>query len=79
MNSRKLYTASVALIVAVGGFLLGFDATVISGAVPFIRKYFVLSGASGDWKLGLAVSCLGWGALGGNALAGFLSDALGRK
>jgi len=25
------------------------------------------------------VSCLGWGALGGNALAGFLSDAFGRK
>ena len=79
MNSRKLYTVSVALIVAVGGFLLGFDATVISGAVPFIRKYFDLSGSSGDWKLGLAVSCLGWGALGGNALAGFLSDAFGRK
>ena len=25
------------------------------------------------------MSCLGWGALGGNALAGFLSDAFGRK
>jgi len=70
---------SVALIVAVGGFLLGFDATVISGAVPFIKSYFHLTGVGGDWKLGLAVSCLGWGALGGNALAGFLSDAFGRK
>ncbi len=30
-------------------------------------------------KLGWAVSCLGWGALGGNAMAGFLSDRFGRK
>ena len=79
MKNGKLFTVSVALIVAVGGFLLGFDATVISGAVPFIKNYFALTGAGGDWKLGLAVSCLGWGALGGNALAGFLSDAFGRK
>ena len=79
MKNGKLFTVSVALIVAVGGFLLGFDATVISGAVPFVRKYFALTGANGDLKLGLAVSCLGWGALGGNALAGFLSDAFGRK
>jgi MFS family permease len=79
MTQGKLFTVSVALIVAVGGFLLGFDATVISGAVPFIKKYFALAGISGDLKLGWAVSCLGWGALGGNALAGFLSDAFGRK
>lgn len=79
MKQGKLYTISVALTVAIGGFLLGFDATVISGAVPFIKDYFGLVGTSGDWKLGLAVSCLGWGALGGNAMAGFLSDAFGRK
>ncbi len=79
MKQGKLFTVSVALIVAVGGFLLGFDATVISGAVPFIKNYFALTGTGGDLKLGWAVSCLGWGALGGNALAGFLSDAFGRK
>jgi len=79
MNQGKLFTVSVAMIVAVGGFLLGFDATVISGVVPFIKEYFSLTGTSGDLKLGWAVSCLGWGALGGNALAGFLSDAFGRK
>jgi MFS family permease len=79
MKQGKFYTIAIALIVAVGGFLLGFDATVISGAVPFIKKYFALAGTSGDLKLGWAVSCLGWGALGGNSLAGFLSDAYGRK
>lgn len=79
MHQGKFYTTSVALIVAVGGFLLGFDATVISGAVPFLKDYFQLTGVSGDLKLGWAVSCLGWGALGGNAVAGFLSDTFGRK
>src|SRR5688572_13784434 len=79
MNHSKQYIILVALTVAIGGFLLGFDATVISGTVPFIKKYFDLSGTSGDLKLGWAVSCLGWGALGGNAVAGFFSDRFGRK
>ena len=69
----------VALIVALGGFVWGFDATVISGAVPFIQKYFGLNGDRGDFLLGLAVSSLGWGVLGGTAVAGFFSDRFGRK
>ena len=79
MKQGKLFTISVALIVAVGGFVWGFDATVISGAVPFIQKYFALSGVRGDFLLGLAVSCLGWGVLGGTAVAGLFSDRFGRK
>jgi len=79
MKQGKLYILSVALIVALGGFVWGFDATVISGAVPFIQKYFGLSGDRGDFLLGLAVSCLGWGVLGGTAVAGFFSDHFGRK
>ena len=69
----------VALVVALGGFVWGFDATVISGAAPFLQKYFQLTGDQGDWLLGLAVSCLGWGVLGGTAVAGFFSDRFGRK
>jgi SP family arabinose:H+ symporter-like MFS transporter len=75
----RLNIGFVALTVALGGFLLGFDATVISGVVPFIRDYFSLSGASGDLKLGFAVSSLGWGAMVGNAIAGPLSDRFGRR
>jgi MFS family permease len=77
-QSRK-YAVLVALIVALGGFVWGFDATVISGTVPFIQKYFDLRGDRGDFLLGLAVSCLGWGVLGGTAVAGFFSDRFGRK
>jgi SP family arabinose:H+ symporter-like MFS transporter len=71
--------AFVALTVAIGGFLLGFDANVISGVVPFIRDYFSLTGSGGDLKLGWAVSSLGWGAMAGNLLAGALSDRFGRR
>jgi SP family arabinose:H+ symporter-like MFS transporter len=79
MLQGQLNIAFVALTVAIGGFLLGFDATVISGVVPFIKEYFSLSGASGDLKLGFAVSSLGWGAMAGNAIAGPLSDRYGRR
>ena len=75
----RLNIALVALAVAIGGFLLGFDAAVISGVSPFIRDYFALTGVRGDLQLGWAVSSLGWGALAGNALAGVLSDRFGRR
>jgi MFS family permease len=79
MTQGRLNIGFVALTVAIGGFLLGFDATVISGVVPFIRDYFDLTGTSGDLKLGWAVSSLGWGAMAGNAAAGVLSDRFGRR
>jgi hypothetical protein len=76
MKQDKKYMALVALTVALGGFVWGFDATVISGAVPFIQKYFGLNGDRGDFLLGLAVSCLGRGVLGGTAVAGFWNSAV---
>jgi MFS family permease len=79
MKQDKKYMVLVALIVALGGFVWGFDATVISGAVPFIQKYFNLAGDRGVILLGLVVSSLGWGVLGGTAVAGFFSDRFGRK
>ncbi|HEV7446217.1 MAG TPA: sugar porter family MFS transporter [Steroidobacteraceae bacterium] len=78
-SASALKVLGVASTVALGGFLVGFDATVISGAVPFIRDYFGLGGDSGSLKLGWAVSCLGWGAMAGNLAAGVLSDRFGRK
>jgi sugar porter (SP) family MFS transporter len=69
----------IALVAALGGFLLGFDATVISGVVPFIRDYFGLGGAAKSFALGWAVSSLGWGAMVGNLCTGILSDRYGRR
>jgi len=79
MTRSELNLIRIASTVALGGFLVGFDATVISGAVPFIRDYFDLGGPSGSFKLGWAVSCLGWGAMAGNLAAGPLSDRFGRR
>ncbi len=79
MTHSTHHIAFIALTVAIGGFLLGFDATVISGVAPFIREHFALKGSGGDLKLGWAVSSLGWGAMAGNIMAGALSDRFGRK
>jgi SP family arabinose:H+ symporter-like MFS transporter len=36
-NDSIFYTVYVALIVSLDGFLMGFDASVISGVVKFIE------------------------------------------
>ncbi len=72
---KKTYTTFISLIVALGGFLLGFDSAVISGAVNGITVYFEMT----DWELGFSVGCVIFGAMGGNVLAGPLSDKFGRR
>jgi len=72
---NKTYTVLISLIVAMGGFLLGFDSAVISGAVNGIRSYFEMS----DVQLGFAVGCVIFGAMFGNMVAGPLADRFGRK
>src|SRR6266849_7625434 len=79
MTGDEFKIVRIASTVALGGFLVGFDAAVISGAVPFVRAYFGLGGSAGSLKLGWAVSCLGWGAMAGNLAAGSLSDRFGRR
>ena len=44
---NKTYTIFISFIVALGGFLLGFDSAVISGAIGGITVYFDMS----DWSL----------------------------
>ena len=72
---NKSYTLFISFIVALGGFLLGFDSAVISGAVSGIRTYFEMS----DWELGFSVGCVIFGAMAGNISAGPMSDRFGRK
>ncbi|WP_321280782.1 sugar porter family MFS transporter [Marinifilum fragile] len=69
------YSAAVSLIVAMGGFLMGFDASVISGVVKFIEPQFDLS----KIQLGWAVSCLTLTATLAMMLAGPVSDRFGRR
>ena len=72
---NKSYTILISLIVALGGFLLGFDSAVISGAVKGITVYFEMT----DAMLGFAVGCVIFGAMAGNLVAGPLADRFGRK
>lgn len=75
MNSQLKYTLKISLIVALGGFLMGFDASVISGVVKFIEPEFNLS----KLQLGWAVSSLTLTSTLGMILAGPLSTKYGRK
>ncbi|MBX2820954.1 MAG: sugar porter family MFS transporter [Rhodothermaceae bacterium] len=74
MNDRR-YIIQTALIVALGGFLMGFDASVISGVVGFIETQFDLS----KIELGWSVSSLTLTATLAMMVAGPLSDRYGRK
>lgn len=75
MNASTRYTIRVALIVALGGFLMGFDASVISGVVTFIEPEFKLS----KIELGWAVASLTLTATLAMLVSGPLSDRLGRR
>ena len=75
VKMNRSYTILISLIVALGGFLLGFDSAVISGAVKGITAYFEMT----DAMLGFAVGCVIFGAMAGNLLAGPMADRFGRK
>ena len=75
MNANSRYTIRVALTVALGGFLMGFDASVISGVVTFIQPEFKLS----NIELGWAVASLTLTATLAMMVSGPLSDRFGRR
>jgi sugar porter (SP) family MFS transporter len=64
-----------AIIIAVGGFLFGFDTGVVSGALLYITDDFHLSNS----EKSSVVSILLIGAMIGALVAGRISDSLGRK
>jgi len=68
-------TLAAALSVSLGGFLFGFDASVISGVIRFIKPEFGLS----DLELGWVVSSPAFSAMFAMLVAGPLSDKVGRK
>ncbi len=74
-SKTNRFIVLTALIVALGGFLMGFDASVISGVNKFIELEFELT----KLELGWAVSSLTLTATLAMLVSGPLSDKLGRK
>lgn len=64
-----------ALIVAIGGFLFGFDATMISGVIGFVTREFGLS----DWQIGLVVAAPTLLGIPASLTVSTLADRFGRK
>jgi SP family arabinose:H+ symporter-like MFS transporter len=69
------YVLRTVLIVALGGFLMGFDASVISGVVTFVEKEFQLN----KFEVGWAVASLTLSATLSIMFAGPLADRYGRR
>ena len=72
---NTVYILGISFISALGGYLFGFDFAVISGALPFLQKQFVLDAY---WE-GFATGSLALGAIIGCLVAGVVSDRRGRK
>ena len=73
----------LAFVAALGGLLFGYDTAVISGAVGAIDHNFIaprgLSETSADSLSGWAISCALLGCVIGAALAGPMSQKIGRR
>lgn len=74
-SSHPLVVAKIAFIVALGGFLMGFDASVVSGVLKFIEIEFQLT----KLQIGWVVSSLTLTATIAMLVSGPLSDKFGRK
>src|SRR3954453_2079185 len=70
VNGRRIFFFG-----ALGGLFFGYDTGVISGAILFIKDDFGLS----PFMQGAVVAALLLGAMIGAALAGPLSDRMGRR
>jgi sugar porter (SP) family MFS transporter len=76
-GKMRSYLVLVCFAAAIGGFLFGFDTSVISGAIEFIEtpRVFGLTEIQKGW----AVSCIIIGCMMGCILAGKPSQLFGRK
>jgi SP family arabinose:H+ symporter-like MFS transporter len=74
-GARGHYAVRTILTVALGGFLVGVEIAVFSGAVPFVTRDFAL----GSFELGWAVSSLTVASTLAIFLTGPLADRFGRR
>lgn len=72
---KRSYVYLVSLVAAVGGFLFGYDISIISGAVIFMKTEFNLSAT----ELGFVMSSAQIGCVFGALMGGTLCDIFGRK
>ena len=73
--SSRATVVLTAMVAALGGLLFGFDTSVISGAMLFLRADFHLSDTQLEFAVGIALA----GALVGSAAAGYCTDRWGRR
>ena len=73
----SLYLILVCVVGSTGGFLFGFDTSVISGVIEYIASPGVFN--LGEIAKGWTVSCIIIGCMIGCVLAGPLSSRFGRK
>ena len=69
------YIIFLSVVAALGGFLFGYDAAVISGTITQVTEQFNLNEVQVGWFVGCALI----GSIIGVLFAGKLSDGLGRK
>lgn len=74
--TKKISSHFIYFFGAFGGILFGYDIGVMTGALPFLQKDWHLTDAG---TIGWITSSLMLGAIVGGALAGQLSDKLGRR
>ena len=74
-KSNTGYVVFLSIVAALGGILFGYDTAVISGTTSDVAKLFNLDDISKGWYVGCALI----GSIAGVAVAGLLSDWMGRK
>lgn len=74
-SGSMVYVFLVCIVAAWGGLLFGYDTAVISGSIGFLQTCFDLDPTWKGWTVSSALA----GCILGVAVAGILSDWLGRK
>lgn len=77
VSDKKIPSGFIYFFGAFGGILFGYDIGVMTGALPFLEHDWNLQNNAG--AIGWITSSLMFGAIFGGALAGQLSDRLGRR
>lgn len=77
VNDKKISSGFIYFFGAFGGILFGYDIGVMTGALPFLQHDWNLQNNPG--AIGWITSSLMFGAIFGGAMAGQLSDRLGRR